>query len=187
MCGSENGGIQMAEAPNISEALAYIREREETLSRYSDKLRQSLAQIAQVFGNADYCQRCDKWRGYHETEKARRTWGACERFVPQIAVSIDIVDDEPFHIQPEDDISPKVKYYLAIRNHKLGYTENVGTYKNGEIVDFLRAPRELLKALVKSGRLIPFLQKVADTLQEKCEEYKQVAEVAEKLAKAISP
>jgi hypothetical protein len=47
--------------------------------------------------------------------------------------------------------------------------------------------REKIKAFVKSGRLIPFLQKVADSLAVKGEEYKAVAEVAEKMAQAVNP
>ncbi|MCL6579940.1 MAG: hypothetical protein K6T73_11300, partial [Candidatus Bathyarchaeota archaeon] len=46
--------------------------------------------------------------------------------------------------------------------------------------------REKLKALVKSGRLIPFLQKVADKLQSVGEEYAEVSEIAEKMAKALT-
>jgi len=178
----------MAEAKEISEILSYIKLREETLSRYSDKLRQSLAQISQVFGDADYCQRCGKWRGYHGTKELRQTWGACERFEPQISVSIDVIDDMPFKVEEEqDEYAPNTKYYLAIIKHRLGYVE---TYDNDrfralDLHDFSDAPRELLKALVKSGRLIPFLQKVADILAEKGEEYREVSEVAEKLAQAI--
>jgi hypothetical protein len=178
----------MAEAKEISEILSYIQQREETLSRYSDKLRQSLAQISQVFGDADYCQRCGKWKGHHGTKELRQTWGACERFEPQISVSIDVIDDMPFKVEEEqDEYALNTKYYLAIIKHRLGYVE---TFDNDRFTPktlayFSNAPRELLKALVKSGRLIPFLQKVADVLAEKGEEYREVSEVAEKLAQAI--
>ena len=179
----------MAEAQDISKILDYIQEREESLSRYSDKLRQSLAQISQVFGDANYCQQCGKWRGYHGTKELRQTWGACERFVPQIVVSIDIIDDMHFKVEEEDEYSPNTKYYLAIIKHRLGYVETFDNdrFRALDLHDFSDAPRELLKALVKSGRLIPFLQKVANTLAQKSEEYREVAEVAEKLAKAVSP
>jgi hypothetical protein len=177
----------MAEAQDISKILGYIQQREETLSRYSDKLRQSIVKIADVFGSPEYCQRCNKWVEYHnkkwkDTPEGKET---CDNFKPKINVSIDVMDDK--HFMQEDEYSPNTKYYLAIKKHSLGYVE---TYDNDRVTsetlfNFDHASRELLKALVKSGRLIPFLQKVADTLQAKSEEYREVAEVAEKLTKAI--
>jgi hypothetical protein len=89
-------------------------------------------------------------------------------------------------VEPENATAPEIKYYLAIIKHHLGYVDVVGTYSDPSgVTAFDEAPRETLKALVKSGRLIPFLQKVANTLQGKSEEYREVAEVAEKLAKAV--
>jgi hypothetical protein len=174
----------MAEA-DLNKILGYIQQREETLSRYSDKLRQSLVKIANMFGKSNYCRRCGKWQGYHSTTH-RQTYGACENFEPAIEVSINVTDDKHFYVEPEDDASPEIKYYLAVLNHELGYIDVVGEYNAyGRVTTFQQAPRELLKALVKSGRLIPFLQKVADTLQAKSEEYREVAQVAEKMAQAV--
>jgi hypothetical protein len=187
MCGSENGGIQMAEA-DLNKILGYIQERERTLANYSDKLRQSLVKIADVFGNPQYCQRCNKWVEYHNKKWKDKPEGksVCDNFKPKIQVSLDIVDDQPFLIEPEKETTPEIKYYLAIINHSLGYIDVVGEYSNLiKVTAFDEAPRETLKALIKSGRLIPFLQKVADILQAKSEEYGEVAEVAEKLAKAV--
>ena len=176
----------MAEAKEISEILSYIEQREESLRRYSDKLRQSLVKIANIFGRNNYCRHCGRWEGYHANAQARKTWEACENFEPAIEVSINVTDDKHFYVEPEDDTSPEIKYYLAILGHELGYVDVVEEYNaHGRVTTFQQAPRELLKALVKSGRLIPFLQKVADILAEKGEEYREVSEVAEKLAKAI--
>jgi hypothetical protein len=178
----------MAEA-DLNQILDYIQEREETLSRYSDKLRQSLIKIANIFGRKDLCRYCGWYVHEHPTHKTGTGEIFCQTPVPKIEVSIDIVDDKHFHEEVEDEYSPNTKYYLAIIEHRLGYVE---TYDNDRftpkyLLDFNGASREQLKALVKSGRLIPFLQKVADTLQGKSEEYREVAEVAEKLAKAVSP
>jgi hypothetical protein len=175
----------MAEAQDLNQILGYIEQREETLSRYSDKLRQSLVKIANVFGRKDLCRLCGWWVDRHPTRKTGEI--VCEKPIPCIEVSIDIKDDEPFYVQPATDIAPEIKYYLAIRNHNLGWIYITYSGENPKhVCDFAYdASRELLKALVKSGRLIPFLQKVADVLTAEGEEYREVAEVAEKLAKAV--
>lgn len=171
----------MAEAENISKILRYIEKREQNLSRYSDKLRQSIIKIVDVFGPERYCRSCDQpERSHDDPEKCA--------FKPKIQVSLEIIDDVPFYTDElrEED------YYLATVDH---YLKAVGVAKGGDPTDrahrwtqwFDDCSREKLKALVKSGRLIPFLQKVVDTLQAKCMEYEEVSEVAEKLAKAVSP
>ena len=177
----------MAEA-DLNQILDYIQEREETLSRYSDKLRQSIVKIANVFGSKVLCRYCGWYVDEHPTHKTGTGEIFCRTPTPRIEVSIDIVDDKHFMEEEQDEYSPNTKYYLAIIKHKLGYVESYDNdrFTPKTLADFSDAPRELLKALVKSGRLIPFLQKVADTLQGKSEEYKEVAEVAEKLAKAAS-
>jgi len=42
----------------------YIAEREESLSRYSDKLRESVERIANAFGKKSECQICDMSEGH---------------------------------------------------------------------------------------------------------------------------
>jgi hypothetical protein len=174
------------EAQDLNQILGYIQEREKTLSRYSDKLRQGVVKISDVFGSKVLCRYCGWYVNEHPTHK---TTGeiVCGTPTPRIEVSIDIVDDKHFMEEEQDEYSPNIKYYLALIKHRLGY---IVTYDNDRftpktVAYFSDAPRKLLKALVKSGRLIPFLQKVADTLQAKSEEYREVAEVAEKLAKAV--
>jgi hypothetical protein len=178
----------MSEAQDLNQILGYIQEREQTLSKYSNKLRKSLVKIADVFGSPELCQRCNKWGEYHDKKWKDRPEGkdACDNFKPKIQVSLDIVDDQPFLIEPEHETVPEIKYYLAIINHWLGYVDVVGTYSNTRIaITFEHAPREVLKTLIKSGRLIPFLQKVADVLTAKGEEYREAAQVAEKMAQAV--
>jgi hypothetical protein len=170
---------------DLNKILGYIQEREKTLGRYSDKLRQSVVKIANVFGREDLC-RCGWWVDRHPTHKTGTGEIVCKTPIPKIQVSIDVIDDQPFMAEA-DEYSPNIKYYLAIIKHDLGYVETYDNdkYSPKNLRDFDQAPRKLLKALVKSGRLIPFLQKVADVLTAKGEEYREVAEVAEKLAKAV--
>jgi len=173
----------MAEVQDLNKILGYVQEREQTLSKYSDKLRKSLVKIANVFGSPEFCQRCNKWAEYHEKPGVK---DACDKFKPKIQVSVDVVDDQPFLKEAENETAPEIRYYLAVIDHYLGYVDEEGTYSNSRLITtFEHAPREVLKALVKSGRLIPFLQKVAGTLQDKTEEYRDVAEVAEKMAQAV--
>jgi hypothetical protein len=172
---------------DLNQILGYIQEREETLSRYSDKLRQSIVKISDVFGSKVLCRYCGWYVNQHPTHKTGTGEIFCGTPTPKIEVSIDIVDDKHFMEEEQGEYSPNIKYYLALIKHRLGYIE---TYDNDRFTSktlayFSDAPRKLLKALVKSGRLIPFLQKVADVLAEKGEEYREVSEVAEKLAQAI--
>jgi hypothetical protein len=179
----------MAEAQDLNQILGYIQEREQTLSKYSDKLRKSLVKIADVFGNPQYCQRCNKWSVFHDEKWKDKPEGkgVCGNFKPKIDVSVDVTDDIPFY--KTDEEMPET-YYLGITNHNLkiiGVCGNVGIFADNRqwTVWFENASREMLKALVKSGRLIPFLQKVADVLTAKGEEYREVAQVAEKMAQAV--
>jgi hypothetical protein len=176
----------MAEA-DLNQILGYIKDREQTLANYSDKLRQSLTKIADVFGSKVLCRLCGCYVDRHPIRKIGTGEIICKTPIPKIEVSIDVTDDKHFMEEEQDEYSPNARYFLAILRHKLGYVESYDNdrFTPKTLADFSDAPRELLKALVKSGRLIPFLQKVADILAEKGEEYREVSEVAEKLAQAI--
>ena len=165
----------MAEA-GINQILGYIKEREATLSRYSDKLRQNLQRIFDVFGSPDYCRICND---EHKGQTAHD-------FIPKIRISIELQDTEHF---AEIGDEPEY-YYLATRNGRLFIMGTVACEM--DITGWTcwysqpnEVSREVLKQLVRSGRLILFLQKVADTLQAKSEEYREVAQVAEKMAQAV--
>jgi len=175
----------VAEVQDINKLLDYLRQREQNLSRYSDKLRQSLIKIASVFGPSNKCQNCDWYVDRHPTIHAGEV--ICNKPTPKISVSVDVIDDEPFYIETSE-YAPggMIDYKLAFQCHKLGYIEIYGQERSS-LREFVSAPREVLKELIKSGRLIPFLEKVADTLANKCAEYKEVAEVAEKMAQAVQP
>ena len=177
----------MAEA-DINQILGYIKEREATLSHYSDKLRQNLQRIFDIFGHPDYCQVCDVSEGSLKHKGQKYADETAHVFIPKIRISLDLQDTEHF---AEIGDEPEY-YYLATKN---GMLHIMGTVACEMDITgwtcWYRQPhevsREVLKQLVRSGRLIPFLQKIADTLAQEGEEYKQVAEVAEKLAKAVSP
>jgi hypothetical protein len=49
----------------LSQALKFIEEREQKLSRYTDKLRDAVDKIFQVFGDKDVCQICGRLERLH--------------------------------------------------------------------------------------------------------------------------
>jgi hypothetical protein len=170
------------EPEGLIEIIKYIQEREENLNRYSDKLRQSLLRIAQVFGSVRECQICNIvhfWDQEYDHE-----------FKPKIHISIDINDQEPFLVEEGEE--DKYSYYLQfwdgnlrIRIKKLIFTTNEERVWDWRYID--DASRYVLKQLVKSGRLPKFLEYVAQVLQEKGLEYGEAAEIASKMADAVNP
>jgi len=222
---SEESRPPVAEAADLPQVLAYLREREENLAKYSDKLRKAVERISNVFGHPSKCQVCGndkdnhipKWKvlvKYPEQrekwvyaycadtaeeamQKARSEFGDAalkveiyeahekdrikdHKFVPKIHVSIDLRDDEPFY---EDDERTAT---LAIREgeleavvHDKEHSEEIGPYYVHDI------SRTKLKALVRSGRLVKFIQKVKDEVEREEREVRELAEIAEKLAKAV--
>ena len=99
------------------------------------------------------------------------------KFVPRIYVSIEVKDSEPFYV--DDDVD---EYYLIMG--RFGMRVEIG---DGErFVDIKDLSRRAVKSLVKSGRIMKFIQRVAQELEEEGKEYQAVAEVAERLAAALS-
>jgi len=103
------------------------------------------------------------------------------KFTPKVEVSIDFQDEISFY-QAEDGDT----YFLAFKDHQLVANIVFSEYE-ADVRELAEISREALKALVRSGRLIDFLKLAAEKLAEAEQEYKQVAEVAEKLAKAVQP
>jgi len=204
------------------ETLRYITKREKNLSHYSDKLRQSMIRIFNVFGDEKLCRICgyrDEYGPHHryyiryshryvdelpekiqgkkvkivEHDEAVGRWGDPEyayveevkemhEFKPKIMISIDVLDDEPFYVEEEE--YERTEYRLKFEDHELRIAE----MQEGLEVDQLYpeiAPRRVLKALVKSERLIIFLKKVAETLKKMEAEYEEVSKIAEQMAKAV--
>lgn len=102
-------------------------------------------------------------------------------FVPKIYVSIEVKDSEPFYVDSGDPYDSAEEYFLLIG--RFGMRVEIG---DGErFVEIKDLPRRAVKALVKSGRITKFLQKVAQELEDTGNEYQEVAEVAERLAAAL--
>jgi len=202
----------------ITEIMKYLIERSQSISRYSDKLRDALEKIESQFGEKRRCRVCGI---YTTSEKDQLVYAnividtnkpnakaivnkmiphnelfskyadilddankpyAFHKFTPSIDIDIDIKDTEPFFI-----IDDK-KYYLAFRDHNLvALIEREEEIENSEYVYYISSiSREALKTLVKSGRLIKFLNYVAEELKKKEAEFKEVTEIAEKMAQAVA-
>ena len=217
----------------MKQIIDYIQEREKSLARYSDKLRQAVTAIANVFGSKRYCRICNSsfdsyghapyfnrythvgakspeeaFSKYHPSDvdgfkvvppdylpghwkdgnKLLITKVPDEDLhepIPKIEVSINIEDEEAFYYDEETDEA----YYLAFStemNHSLVAhirdVDDPNNYKPRHLKDL---KREALKELIKSGRLTAFLSLVAETLKKKDEEYREVSEIAEKMAEAV--
>jgi hypothetical protein len=129
-------------------------------------------------------------------DKERRVWFVFKtpnyhKFTPKVFVSIDVEDGVPFYTEKHGEHYDVIdEYYLAFQDHELVIL-NKTRYENDvrwpvtNICGVNEVSRECLKALVKSGRLLEFLRMVAEKLQKMNEEYGEVSEIAEKMAKAI--
>jgi len=164
----------MAEA-EITKIISYIEKRESNLSRYSDKLRESVQRIFDVFGNANRCQICNIEKAFHGKDT--------HQFIPKVHISIDVLDDEPFYWYDDKHYGGRVNVFLATKNGGLVIAEYYGEEEAYTLPS--RVSRKMLKELVKSGRLIQFLRKVAEELEKAEQEYGEVAEVAEKLTEGL--
>jgi len=126
-------------------------------------------------------------------DKERNVWFVFKNpkyheFMPKVFVSIDVEDGVPFYsVEDEEAVD---EYYLAFRKHEMVIVMRT-RYKNeawtsgAKVYGVNEVSRECLKALVKSGRLLEFLKTVSEKLQKMSEEYREVSEIAEKMAKAI--
>jgi len=177
----------LAEA-DLIKTLKYLQEREKKLSNYSDKLRQAWIKISEVFGLKKYCRICWQTANVHPDKHPEVLKYGAHQFTPKIEVSIDIIDGKPFYSDEGES------YYLAIIDHYLKIVELPKDVKpttlnapNKYTWPMWNAPRWLLKQLTKSGRLLGFLQHVASVLEKAEKEYSEVADLAEKLAKALQP
>jgi hypothetical protein len=105
------------------------------------------------------------------------------KFIPCIDVDIDVDDVEPFYINEDEQ-----KYFLAFRDHELicVIVDEYDGDRHEEYKKLSNLGRDSLKDLVKSRRLIKFLQYVAERLREQEQDFKEVSEVAEKMALALA-
>lgn len=157
---SEEKQITSAGA-ELKQAIEYLAERATTINRYSDKLSEALGKI----DNAIY----------------------------DIKISRDFTftDTEPFYTTttPETDreFATTEKGFLTIQDGRLKfkYFKTAGGYTQTEQWNVFQISRLERKAIIQSGRLPKFLAYVAEQLAIAEQEYKQVAEIAEKMANAI--
>ncbi len=150
-----------AEAKEYQKLLQYIKMREQNLSRYSDKLRQTLNTLNAILRD-------------------------------DIKISIEVDDTEPFRVEKIEEDSGDIveyKYYLAIQDHRLivrVHRDSAFYKEKWDWFGIANASRETLKCIIKSGRLLKFLQYVAENLEKTTKEYEAVATIAEKIAQAVS-
>lgn len=162
----------MENEKSLNEIIESIAENERNLSQAYDKLVASLSKISNVFGNDNFCQTCGRSKTFHKDGE--------HEFKPKIYVSVDFIDDVAFYKLPHSDSDEEVREY------KLAFYKGfLQVYVDGYFYDFNEISRDALKALIKSGRLISFLQKVSNELKEMNKEYKEVSEIAERIAAAL--
>jgi uncharacterized coiled-coil protein SlyX len=167
----------------LTQTIVYLAEREANLSKYSDKLRESLGKIANQFGSADECVICGNRKSAGTAAGNGENYGkhmsGAHAFKPKIVVSIRVQDTEPFNADETDEA---VKTLVFDGTVQIGFGQ--GGFMQNRTID--EVSRYTLKQLVKSGRLPKFLAYVAEKLQEAENEYKEVAEAAEKMAASLT-
>jgi hypothetical protein len=199
---------------DLKEIIKYIEEREENLSKYSDKLRENLLKIVNLFGDKNYCRICgNKQKIYFGnvnliSEKVKEKFKdeayiphdevfkdlellsedykkyAGHKFTPFIQVSDDIRDAEPFR-KVKKEFGGEYLYYLCFTDHRLAIEVVDTSLERTKIMYFDEVSRVTLKEIVKTKALVKFLQYVAKQLSIKEEEFRYVSEIAEKLASVV--
>ena len=146
--------------PQLQKTIKYLEERQTNLSRYSDKLSSALYAIANAIDDLN------------------------------LSSDLYFIDTEPFCTREKDEFTTE-KGYLQIYKGTLithyavlryGYLD----YEKTEDRIFNSIPRSERKQIVASGRLPIFLAAVAEHMRETEEEYRKVAEAAEKMAASIT-
>lgn len=186
-------------SPNLAEVVKYIAEREDNLSKYSDKLRKNVEAIFNIFGNKRYCQVCNKennpGNNYVPDEKQAIIHAEItgHSFVPKINVSIEF-KGTPFNTftlgDGNDEHPDYVKEYLSMEDGELYIVRDTYTcademYEHRRMFAY-EPSRDLIKRLVNSGAITQFFNQLAEKLIEVGDNYKEVAEKAERMAQAIS-
>jgi mRNA degradation ribonuclease J1/J2 len=208
----ESAEAQNTKAPSEEDfvgLIKYVEERERNLSKYSNKLRQNLQRIFSIFSPPYCCRICGcsendqkhipfrDEQGYLHDEKTSTvngitvTYGANKNyshdFVETVSISIDVQDD--VFEERSTDKEGDEQFWLQIVDGDFaiasGWDHNARWLTNPSGRQSWTPDRELLKALVRSGRLPKFLALIAQKLSEAEKEYGDVAEIAEKMAKAI--
>lgn len=147
----------------INETLKYISERENNINKYTDKLNKALGIINQAIDNLKISRDL-----YFED--------TCPFYVNSVAY------EKAMNTVTE-------KGYLIIENGylklKFIQQESLSHYTACKVWHIYQVSRKERKALITSKRLTAFLKIVAAKLEETEKEYKDAAEIAEKMASAI--
>jgi hypothetical protein len=173
-----------ADFSGLQQTIVYLKEREANLEKYSDKLREQLQQIFEPYGSPFYCRTCGEYISPdHEAVRGHKP-------NPHIYVSISpLPDTEIFYVEPEERDNGVCWLELDGAdglNIVSGYELGAGKWTCKPKGNRGWTPnREVLKALVQSGRLPKFLAHAAKILAEAEAEYQQVADIAEKMAKVL--
>ncbi|MEM2258029.1 MAG: hypothetical protein QXV39_07940 [Candidatus Caldarchaeum sp.] len=157
------------EGVDIIQTLKYLQERETELSRYSDKLRKAVQKIIDVFGWKELCRECGELCNKHP---------AGHQFVPKIYISIEVIDEQPFYVDDDGD-----EFKLVLKDGRLWIGQfTFNGYFTRPVDD---VSRKIVKELVKSGRLIKFLEVIRKQLDKTATEYQEVSLIAQKLAECF--
>jgi len=144
--------------PSLARTLEYLQDRQNSMARYTDKLSKALYEIVKAVDNLN------------------------------LSVDLNYIDTEEFCIHRKDEFTIE-KGYLQIRNgllrtHYVTLDEGFN-YEKTESWIFNSISRAERKAIITSGRLPIFLSNVAEEMRKTTEEYKTVANIAEKMAASI--
>ena len=159
-----------AEALEIDRTVEYLRERERQLSRYSNKLRSAVQRIANIFGDDRECQICGHRKEHPDHQQ--------HEFVPKVEISIDVYGDT---FPDVNDTTSR----LVITKDGLKLEDISDELRKCETWEIWQLPRESLKNIVKGNHIIRLFEIAKQKLDQTTEEYKQVSEIAEKLAGAL--
>jgi len=146
--------------PQLQKTIKYLEERQTNLSRYSDKLSSALYAIANAIDDLN------------------------------LSSDLYFIDTEPFCTREKDEFTTE-KGYLQIYKgslitHYVSQNSGYPDYEKTEDWIFNSIPRRERNAIIASGRLPIFLGAVAKQMQQTTEEYRKVAEAAEKMAASIT-
>lgn len=105
------------------------------------------------------------------------------KFIPCVDVDIDVDDVEPFYINEDEQ-----KYFLAFKDHELicVIVDEWDGDRHEEYKKLSNLGRDALKDLIKSKRLIKFLEYVAEELRKREQDFREVSEIAEKMTLALA-
>lgn len=171
----------MSDDTKIVGLLTEIDMREKALSQSSDELREGMEKIFNQIGDPNWCRVCDRpFDPYHKLNIYTKDLD--HEFTPKIRVSIDVCDSEILYSKSNRG-SGSADCYLAIQQSHIVVLEKY--FEDVYERDIQDLSRKHLGDIVRSGRIIPFLKLVAQELQKTGNEYREVAEIAKKMASAL--